>query len=179
MIRTGNSGGGWWPHMGLGTRRVLSLAGLPGSSLMGAAVSSVSPKWGRSRVESLRQLCSLRKYLVGTSRCQTLGVLPRDTAQSPCAYEAESRVESRWSGEVTGTHSVAWITFVPDRTGRRKVGETPGPQWVARKTVMTKWGGAFDHRMSEVKEQGPQTPSAIGGRDSQPGQTWTRREERK
>lgn len=87
---------------GAGNQKILSLAGLPGSSLAEAAVSSVSPKWGRSRAESLRQLCSFCKYLVSTSRCQTLGVPPRGTAQSRCAYEQSRRQEADGQGMSQG-----------------------------------------------------------------------------
>lgn len=70
----------WWPHMGLGTKRVLSPEGQPDSGLAGASVSQMGVRWGWGRAESLRQLCSFHKYSVSTSgaRCHSGCTSTRD-----------------------------------------------------------------------------------------------------
>lgn len=52
----------------------------------------------------------------------------------PCSNEVESSAVK----DTTGTHSVACMTLVPVRSGRRGAGETPRSQVVAGRTVITK-----------------------------------------
>lgn len=54
--------------------------------------------------------------------------------KSPCSNEVESSAVK----DITGTHSVAWMTLVPARSGRRQVGKTPRSQAVAWRTLIMK-----------------------------------------